>query len=77
MDNSLNLYNWFNVDNNGRHGWNVQFDGNWDNGSNWGTGAEYTMTKDRPGKDGRPGSEGIEKRGLQIEDFRRRPRYGN
>ncbi|HSB92254.1 MAG TPA: PspC domain-containing protein, partial [Flavitalea sp.] len=46
MDNSLNLYNWFNINSDGRHGWNVQFDGNWDNGSNWGTGTEYIMTND-------------------------------
>lgn len=46
MDNSLNLYNWFDVHMNGRRGWNIQFDDNWENGSNWGTGTEYTMTNE-------------------------------
>jgi len=50
MDKSLNLYHWFNVNTDSRHGWNVQFDdNNWDNDSNswwWDTGVEYIMTND-------------------------------
>jgi phage shock protein PspC (stress-responsive transcriptional regulator) len=45
MDNSLNLYHWFNVNSDSRRGWNIQFDDNdWNNGSDWGTGVEYIMT---------------------------------
>lgn len=46
LDRSLDLYRWFDVNTDGRRGWNVHFDDNWNNGSNWTTGKEYIMTPD-------------------------------
>jgi len=45
LDRSLNNYDWFNLNMNGRRRWNANWDDNWENSYSWRDNVEYVMTE--------------------------------
>jgi len=45
LDRSISNYDWFNINFNGRRGWNARWDENWDRSYSWRDNVEYVMTE--------------------------------
>ena len=45
IDESINDYDWFNINFNHRRGWNVDWDDRWDNSYSWEENVPYIMTE--------------------------------